>query len=236
MVYVLSQIDKTLASRVAEGLGIEVPKKIDGPLNMNVPADGDPKKFQPKRNDKEVGTSPALSMENTVKDTVKTRKVAVLAADGFDGAALKVMKKALTDAGAQAKIVAPRLGSLKGSNGEEVKIDFSFLTAASVLFDAVYVPGGERSVAALKLEPDAVHFVNEAFKHCKALAATGAGVELLRASYVGAGEEAGAQGSRADEAVVTGPDGQARKVAADFIKAIAKHRNWAREKVDQVPA
>jgi catalase len=236
MVYILSQVDKKLAARVAEGLGIEVPKKIDGPLNMNVPADGNPKQFQPKRNDKEVGSSPALSMANTVKDSVKTRKVAVLAADGFDGAALKVMKKALTDAGAQANIVAPRLGTLKGTGGEEVKIDFSFLTAASVLFDAVYVPGGEQSVAALKLEPDAVHFVNEAYKHCKALAATGAGVELLRASYVGAGEEAGAQGLKADEAVVTGLDGQARKVAADFIKAIAKHRNWAREKVNQVPA
>ena len=239
MVYILSQIDKTLASRVAEGLGIDVPKKIEGPLNMNVPADGNPKQFQPKRNDKEVGTSPALSMENTIKDTVKTRKVAVLAADGFDGAALKVMKKALTDAGAQAKIVAPRLGSLKGAGGEEVKIDFSFLTAASVLFDAVYVPGGEQSVASLKLEPDAIHFVNEAYKHCKAVAATGAGVELLRASYVGAtggGDGADAQGLTADEAVVTGPDGQARKVAAGFVKAIAKHRNWAREKVDQVPA
>ena len=233
MVYILSQIDGTLATRVAEGLGIAVPKKIEGPLNMNIPADGDPKKFQPKRVNKEVGTSPALSMENTVKDTIKTRKVAVLAADGFDDAALKAVKKALTDAGAQAKIVAPRLGTLKGAGGGEVKIDFSFLTAASVLFDAVYVPGGEKSVAALKLEPDAIHFVNEAYKHCKALAATGAGVDLLRASYVGAGEEKGAQ---ADEAVMTGGDGQARKVAADFIKAIARHRNWAREKVDQVPA
>ena len=79
------------------------------------------------------------------------------------------MKKALTDAGAQAKVVAPRLGTLKGANGEEVKIDFSFLTAASVLFDAVYVPGGEKSVAALKREADAIHFVNEAYKHCKAI-------------------------------------------------------------------
>jgi catalase len=239
MVYVLSQVDKTLASRVAEGLGIEVPKKIEGPLNMNVPADGNPKQFQPKRAGKEVGTSPALSMENTVKDSVKTRKVAVLVADGFDDAALKVMKKALTDAGAQTKIVAPRLGSLKGAGGEEVKIDFSFLTAASVLFDAVYVPGGEQSVAALKLEPDAIHFVNEAYKHCKAVAATGAGVELLRASYVGVGsgrDGADVPESSADEAVVTGGDGQARKVAADFIKAVANHRNWAREKVGQVPA
>ena len=67
MVYMLSQVDKTLAARVAEGLGIDVPRKIEGPLNMSIPADGDPKKFQPKRVNKEVGSSPALSMANTVE-------------------------------------------------------------------------------------------------------------------------------------------------------------------------
>ena len=41
-----------------------------------------------------------------------------------------------------AKIVAPRLGTLKGDDGDELLIDFSLLTASSVLFDAVYVPGG----------------------------------------------------------------------------------------------
>ena len=240
MVYVLAQIDKTLANRVAEGLGIKVPTKIDGPLNMSIPADGNQKKFQPKLNNKETGTSPALSMANTIKNSVKTRKVAVLAADSFDDAALATMKKALTDAGAQVKIVAPRLGFLKGASGKEAKIDFSFLTASSVLFDAVYVPGGEKSVAALKLEPDAIHFVNEAYKHCKAVAATGAGADLLRASYIRMGSDDGAgakaQAAPRDEAVVVGGDEQARKVADAFIKAIANHRNWAREKIDQVPA
>jgi catalase len=48
--------------------------------------------------------------------------------------------------GAQAKIVAPRLGSIKSAKGKETKPDFSLLSAASVLFDAVYVPGGEPSV------------------------------------------------------------------------------------------
>ena len=145
MVYVLAQVDKTLASRVAEGLGIKVPARIDGPLNMSVPADGNVRQFQPKRVDKEVGSSPALSMANTAKDSIKTRKIAVLAADGFDAAAFNVVKKALTDAGAQVKVVAPRLGVLTGAGGEEIKIDFSLLTAASVLFDAVYVPGGGRA-------------------------------------------------------------------------------------------
>ena len=240
MLYVLSQVDKTLANRVAEGLGIIVPTKIEGPLNMSIPADENPKQFQPKRVTKEVGTSPALSMANTPKDSIKTRKIAVLAADGVDDAALASMTAALTKAGAQAKIIAPRLGFLKGSNGKEVKIDFSFLTASSVLFDAVYVPGGEKSVMTLKGEADALHFVNEAYKHCKAIAATGAGIDLLRASYLGAenvvAADKGGKQVATDEAIVTGSDSQVSKVAASFIKAIAQHRNWAREAKDLVPA
>jgi catalase len=233
MVFLLAQVDKTLASRVAEGLGISVPTKLDAPLNMSIPADANVKQYQPKRVIKEVGTSPALSMANTVKDTIKTRKIAVLAADGVDDAELAAMKQALTNAGAQVKVIAPRLGNLKGARGEEVKIDFSFLTSSSVLFDAVYIPGGEKSVEALKREADAIHFVNEAYKHCKAIAATGAGVDLLKASYIKTGEPDSDKGIGG---VIIGRDAQAGKVATEFIKAIAQHRNWSRETEDQVPA
>jgi catalase len=239
MVFILSLVDATLAARVAAGLGIDVPSQIEGPLNRSIPADGDPAKFQPlvvrkkKAGKKEVVTSPALSMANTVKGA-KTRKVAILAADGF-GADLATVKKALLGAGVQAKIVAPRLGMLNGADGQQVKIDFSFLTSASVLFDAVYVAGGEQSAAALKLEPAAIHFVNEAYKHCKAIAATGAGSELLDASYLG-GLEPGGKQVQAEEGIVVGGDAQAGKVAAAFIEAIAQHRFWSREKMDQVPA
>ena len=222
---------------MAEGLGISVPTKLDSPMNQSIPADANVKQFQPKRASEEIGTSPALSMANTVKDTIKTRKIAVLVADGFDDAALAAMKKALTSAGAQVKVIAPRLGFLKGASGEEVKIDFSFLTSASVLFDAVYIPGGEKSVEALKREADAIHFVNEAYKHCKAIAATGAGVELLNASYIKTGKADSNKGNAiGDGGVVIGSDAQAGKVATEFIKAIAQHRNWNRETESQVPA
>lgn len=174
MVGMLARVDKTLAAGVAAGLGLKVPAKLDSLLNHGVPADGNSKQFQPKAVNQSIGSSPALSMANTVKDSIKTRKVAVLAADGFDDAALSGMKKVLTAAGAQAKIVAPRLGFLTSDKGVQVKIDFSLLTTSSVLFDAVYVPGGEESVAALKREAEAINFVNEAYKHCKTIAATGA--------------------------------------------------------------
>jgi catalase len=240
MIGVLAHVDETLARRVAQGLGLSVPTKLDPPVNMNVPADGDIQQFQPKPVKKSIGRSPALSMANTIKDSIKTRKVAILAADGFDDAALSGMKQALTAAGAQTKVVAPRLGFLKSAGGSEVNIDFSLLTAGSVLFDAVYVPGGEKSAATLKGEAAALHFIHEAYTHYKTIAATGTGVEVLRASSLGAEKirELNAEGDQrvADEGIIIDRDGQAGNVAEAFIKAIAQHRHWSREMRAQVPA
>jgi catalase len=240
MVGMLAHVDDTLANRVAEGLGLSVPTKLEQPLNMSVPADGDLEQFQPKPVKKPIEHSQALSMAHTVKDSIKTRRVAILAADGVEDTELSGMQQALTAAGAQVKVVAPRLGSLKSANGVEVTIDFSLLTAGSVLFDAVYVPGGGRSVETLKGEANAQHFINEAYKHCKAIAATGAGIELLRASYLGieailepstAGHHVGT-----DAGIIIGRDAEVGNVAAEFIHAIAQHRYWHRQLKDQVPA
>jgi catalase len=179
-------------------------------------------------------------MANTVKEGIKTRKIAILVADGFDSAAVFAMKKALTAAGAQAKIVSPRLGRLRSAEGTEVTIDFSLLTASSVLFDAVYIPGGDQSVKALMAETDAVEFISEAYKHCKTLAATATGVELIRAARLGP-NEAAKNGEKTNKltgepGVITTADAQVGKVAPAFIKAIAQHRHWDREMKESVTA
>jgi catalase len=240
LVGMLAHVDGTLAQHVAQGLGIGVPTKLDKPLNMSVPADADIDRLQPRPVKKPIGHSPALSMANTVKDSVRTRRVAILAAEGVDGAAVSKMKQALAAAGAQAKVVAPQLGSLKSANGGRVHIDFSLLTAGSVLFDAVYVPGGDQSVELLKGEGKALHFIHEAYKHCKAIAATGMGMELLRASYLGRETipdlNTGGNPVVTDAGVIIGRDARLDDVAAEFIKAIAQHRHWSREIKDQVPA
>ncbi|HET9315775.1 MAG TPA: catalase [Vicinamibacteria bacterium] len=228
MVGLLAEVDKSLATRVAEGLGMAVPK-VDPPLNRSIPADVDPRQVQPRRATLPIATSPALSMGNTVKGVVKTRRVAVLAADGVDAASLAVMRKALTTAGAQAKLVAPRLGMIQTSDGSAVPADFSFLTAASVLFDAVYVPGGAASAATLQGNADAIHFVDEAFRHCKTIAATAEGLDLLALT-------AAARAGRDDPGVIAERGGGASLVGARFIAAMGEHRHWTREAGRQVPA
>jgi catalase len=234
MLGLLANVDKGLANNVAEGLGMPVPAKLDKPLNMSIPADGDPRKFQPKRVAQASEISPALRMidnPNFPNTTIKTRKIAVLLADGFDDAAVAEMSKALLTAGAAPKTVAPRLGAITGASGEKLKADFSFLTASSVLFDAVYVPGGEASVEALKAEAEAGEFLREAHKHCKAIAANGAGVGFLATSLGGQfSENASAEKQvEINEGVVTSRNGTTRNVAKAFIEAVAQDRHWERE-------
>jgi len=92
MVGILTQVDMTLAKRVAENLGLEVPQKPEEPINRSYGADTDPKTVQPTRSKSSVEKSAALSMANTVKDTIKSRQIAFLAADGVDDDALNAMK------------------------------------------------------------------------------------------------------------------------------------------------
>lgn len=73
---------------------------------------------------------------------------------------MNTMKHALEAAGAQTQIIAPHLGFIAARTGEDIKVDQSFLTAASVLFDAVYLPDGAKSVGTLKAKPDAIHLVH----------------------------------------------------------------------------
>lgn len=222
MVNLLTQVDAKLAEKVGKGLGL-TPEEPQKPINHSYGADTDPDSVQPVTKKKSLEKSAALSMANTVKDTIKTRKVAALIADGFDADQLETMKSALEAEGAMLKTVAPRMGEITGADGSTVAADYSFLTTGSVLFDAVYVPGGAASVEMLSGEADAYQFVDEAYKHCKAIAATGEGADLVNLTFAGKAEN--------DKAVILGDD-----VAADFIKAIAQHRNWERETVRKIPA
>jgi catalase len=222
IVGMLTQIDKTLATSVAQGLGIAVPEQPERPMNLSVPADGNPQDFEPIKKVSSLKVSKALSMENTAKKTIKTRQIAIVAADGVDDANLNAMKKALDTEGAVTKIVAPHLGFITAANETKIKVDQSFLTTDSVLFDAVYVPNGQKSTLALQNELDAIHFINDAYKHCKAIAADGTAADFLQQTDIG--KERKADKNAAANGILI------NRSAKEFIGAIAQHRFWQREK------
>jgi catalase len=228
MLGILTRIDQSLASQVAEGLGMLVPAP-ELPMNKSVPADGKQDDYEPKSTKKTIRKSPALSMLANPKPGIKTRKIAVLASDGVDDTSLDALKKTLLAEGAIVKIVAPRLGFLKTAKGKEVKIDFSLLTTASVLFDALYIADGAKSVAALKADSSAIHFINETYKHCKTIAAAGLGFELLQVSCL--------KGSKnfVEAGVVLSSDTGSARLPQAFVKAIEAQRHFSREIKDQTP-
>ncbi|OMP76464.1 MULTISPECIES: catalase [unclassified Chitinophaga] len=222
MLRTLVQVNDKLAAAVAFALGMPVP---DEPVvNEGKPADGNPKHYASIIREPDVKFSAALSMAHTIKDSILTRQIAVLVADGVSATSLNTVKNKLMAAGAVVEIIAPRQGYIQTAEGDAIEVDKSFLTSASVLYDAVYVPGGVDNVIALQDEPDAIHFLNEAWRHCKAIAFDADAEPVLKVTYI---KEKAA-------GLIIGDD--AATLADEFIKAVQQHRFWERETARKVPA
>ncbi len=221
----LSQVDKTLAANVAEALGLSVPKKPEQPLNHSIPADGVSAKFQPKTRDQGLEISKALSMSNTTKGNIKSRKIAVLVADGADGTQIESMKKTLSAAGAVVEVIAPKLGNIRTASGTTLAVDKSLMTVSSVLYDAVYIPGTAKSVDALGQKTEALEFISQAYKHCKAIAFESEAEALIQKTMIAADLKSGK-----DIPGIIYSSGKKPNLSRDFITAIGQHRFWEREK------
>lgn len=203
---ILANIDLELARRVAHNLGLPAPTQ-----GTQVE-----RKTKPER-------SPALSQVNLLSGDIKTRKVAILAANGVDGAAISALKKALEAAGAHAKLLGPTSAPVTTADGKVLAVDGSMEGLPSVAFDAVFVPGGAKSVQALSTDGVALHYLLEAYKHLKAIALAGEAKQLLQVLHL-----------EADAGLIVGADAKALKA---FFAAIAQHRVWAREvKAKGIPA
>ncbi len=231
MLIVLNQVDKNLALQVAYGLGMQVPS-TPSQLNFSVPADIDPKSYQPLMQKQGPENSAALSMiTNSLKGDIRTRKVAVLVADGVKETEINELKKALKAAGAMAEVIAPR-GIFKTAEGNSMGPDRTLQTVASVLYDAVFIPGGANSAAALEKEDDAVEFLNQAYKHCKAIGAS-SDAEVLMSATRFAKELSGTENDAANGVVI---QKNAGKLVKTFVAAMGEHRFWQREKIALAPA
>ena len=215
MIGQLAYVDADLAERVAEAFGIAVPE-VELPLNHSIPADTDPQSVQPYDQPMTLERSAALSMQDTIKGSIKTRRVAMLVTDeGVVEAA--ELKKVLERNGAVVKIIAPVNRDL-GLGKNKLSVDHGLMTTSSVLFDAVAVVGGKNIWMKL---PDAKDFVSDAFRHSKAIVCVGDAADLLDVWGLTASEEKTVPG------IVTGRG--AKSVAPAFINAIAAHRHWLRE-------
>lgn len=220
MVNMLLEIDKSLSKIVGEKLGL-TPARLPQPITGSIPADGDLEHYYSFKEKLPIKDAPSLSMASKLPTNIIARRIAILTADGVNDEAFTKIKKDLCDMGAMVTVIAPRHGFVKTNSGDEYPIDDSLLTAASVVFDAVYVAGGE-SLKTLLANPDALHFVAEAFKHCKPIGSDKDAIDFLKKAI--------------PEIKLPTKGVSTKGNLKDFVTAIEQHRFWGREVNLVVPA
>ncbi|KAL1304525.1 hypothetical protein AAFC00_003510 [Neodothiora populina] len=227
----LTYIDLKLAQDVAEMVGAPIPQEAAIP-NEGKTAKGLSQTEYPPKNG----------------PTIETRRVAIIIADGYDAVAYNGIKAALTAAKALPFTIAPRRTPIyaageKKEAGKGVTPDHHLEGMRSTMFDSVYVPGGADSIATLRKNGRALHWVREAFGHLKAIGATGEAVQFVKDACQLPGITFSEGGDVVDSyGVVTAATVQPQsfketvqmvKGAKDFVDAyfyaISLHRNFDRE-------
>jgi catalase len=217
MVASLRNVDEDLAAQVADGLGIELPDPMPRVLARRVKP--------------EVTVSPALSLTAIPGDVgVRTRRVAILVADGVEGDYLTTLHRALVDAGAVPHVVASRLGTYSTTTGDALEADASMENSPPVLFDAMVLPDGDDAVAELTADPHTMEFVTNQYRHGKTILAVGASRTLLDEAGLPPATRNGDAAAAAAAGVLRVQAGSAAATDA-FLQALAKHRHPERESV-----
>src|SRR5438874_9272672 len=103
------------------------------------------------------------------------RKIAILAADGFEEVEMTKPKKALEDAGAKTTVVSIKPGKIQGMNHADkedtVAVDETLGDAEPQDFDALMIPGGLMNPDSLRSNEEALEFVRHFFREGKPVAA-----------------------------------------------------------------
>lgn len=114
---------------------------------------------------------------------LKNKKIAVLAAEGYEESELESPVNALKDAGAQIEIISLKSGKIRGMKDHEwsksVEVNTLVADAKTKDYDALLLPGGVINPDALRANKDAVNFVKSFFDANKPVAAICHGPQTL---------------------------------------------------------
>ena len=120
VVDILVNVDKEMASIVADNIGVNRPSGSNVPVSTRYSS---------------------LSQASTPKYAY-TQKAGVLIGDGFNGNEVTHVLNHLQQCGVFVEIISERLGTVSGSDGTTLKVDKTFLTSSPYLVDSLYVVGG----------------------------------------------------------------------------------------------
>jgi catalase len=208
----LRNVSEDLAAKVAAGLGIELPEPMPRALQR-----------APRP---EVKLSPTLSLRARPGEAgIRTRRVAILVAEGAEAYPITLLQQALLAAGAVPRLIGPRLGSYHSAEGETLEADASLENNPMVLFDALVLPSGKQAVEELSQVGQTAEFVQLAYRHCKTILAFGESRDLLEA----AGVMLALPNDEPDPGIIAGEADEADDLIAKFTQAMGRHRHDERD-------
>ena len=209
----LRNVAEELARAVADGLGI---KRLPEPLPNVL-------KRVPKP---EVRSSRALSLfARPGQEGIKTRRIAVIVANGIDGAAAVMLHRTLIQQGAVPRFVGVKLGRVEPEAGEPIELEVSMEAAPAVVWDAMVIVDGSRAISELADSGHAIEFLKDQYRHCKPILLIGK-AERLAAK---AGILPTLPSGKPDPGLLLfGADDFDAALKA-FVDALAKHRHFERE-------
>jgi catalase len=202
MVSHLLNVDETLATTVAQKLGIR---------SMPKPADA----AMPTRQDLEP--SPALSIVERGPKRFEGRKLGILVTDGVDAKLLKGLVNAVVADKGVVELIAPKVGGVVASDGKLLEAHHMIDGGPSVLFDAVALLTSPEGIEDVINEATARDFVADAFQHCKFIGYDNSALPLLEKAGIAADLDEGT-------IVLPGEEG-----VAGFVASLGKLRIWGRE-------
>jgi catalase len=209
----LRNVAEELAQAVADGLGFtELPPPL--PLAL---------KRAPKA---ETTRSKALSLlARPGEGGIRTRRIAILVADGLNPEIATRLHADLTAQGAVPRFVGIQLGVVQGAGAPPLPVEISMETAPSPVWDAVIVPDGDEATSTLSKSGHALEFLKDQYRHCKPILLIGSGVKLLAAAGIPAKLESGAK----DPGLLQAEANRVEAGLAAFVDALARHRHFERE-------
>lgn len=204
----LVNVSSDLAQAVAKGLGIEVPSAM-------------PKAFTAEVNP-EVTHSSALSLTaRPGTGEIRTRKVAILLADGIEGESVIRLQAMLSEAGAIPVLIGPALGPVEVVKGKSPEAKATLENSPGVLFDALILPEGKAGVEMLSAQTQTLEFITNQYNHGKTILAIGASNRLLAA----AGVIESTTDSDFPEGVFLATSSDLATVGSTFMEGLGKHRH-----------
>ena len=112
-----------------------------------------------------------------------SKRILILATDGFEQSELIEPKQALERAGHETVVASPKSGEIRGWNhtdwGDTVRVDASLDEVSAEEFDALLLPGGQMNPDALRMEDRVIALIEDFDEAEKPIAAICHGPWLL---------------------------------------------------------